>query len=47
MLVSFPRPVASMEAGINVAVEEDIRWKFCHIKSLNLLPEYHDQKQNK
>ena len=37
-LVSFPRPVASMEAGIKVTVEEDIRWKFCHIKSLNLLP---------
>ena len=27
-----------MEAGIKVTVEEDIRWKFCHIKSLNLLP---------
>ena len=37
-LVSFPRPVASMEAGIKVTVEEDIRWKFCHINLLNLLP---------
>ena len=27
-----------MERGIKVTVEEDIRWKFCHIKSLNLLP---------
>ncbi len=27
-----------MEVGIKVTVEEDIRWKFCHIKSLNLLP---------
>ena len=27
-----------MEQGIKVTVEEDIRWKFCHIKSLNLLP---------
>ncbi len=24
--------------GIKVTVEEDIRWKFCHIKSSNLLP---------
>ncbi|BCB37277.1 D-amino acid aminotransferase [Bacillus cereus] len=37
-IVSFPRPIATMEQGIKVTVEEDIRWKFCHIKSLNLLP---------
>ena len=36
-IVSF-RPIAAMERGIKVTVEEDIRWKFCHIKSLNLLP---------
>ncbi|MED4650833.1 D-amino-acid transaminase [Bacillus pseudomycoides] len=37
-IVSFPRPLSLMEKGIKVTVEEDIRWKFCHIKSLNLLP---------
>ncbi|WP_459503592.1 D-amino-acid transaminase [Bacillus sp. C1] len=37
-IVSFPRPTTTMEKGIKVMVEEDIRWKFCHIKSLNLLP---------
>lgn len=37
-LVAFPRPVATMKEGIKATVEEDIRWKFCHIKSLNLLP---------
>lgn len=37
-IVSFPRPISVMEKGIKVTVAEDIRWKFCHIKSLNLLP---------
>ncbi|KEK25123.1 D-amino-acid transaminase [Bacillus gaemokensis] len=37
-IVSFPRPITLMQEGIKVTVEEDIRWKFCHIKSLNLLP---------
>lgn len=37
-IVPFPRPVALMKNGIKVSVEEDIRWKFCYIKTLNLLP---------
>ncbi|MDM5154807.1 D-amino-acid transaminase [Bacillus sp. DX1.1] len=37
-IVSFPRPLSFMKKGIKVTVAEDIRWKFCHIKSLNLLP---------
>lgn len=37
-IVSFPRPISLMKEGIKVTIEEDIRWKFCHIKSLNLLP---------
>ncbi|KFN04647.1 D-amino-acid transaminase [Bacillus clarus] len=37
-IVAFPRPTTTMNEGIKVTVEEDIRWKFCHIKSLNLLP---------
>ncbi|MDM5188478.1 D-amino-acid transaminase [Bacillus sp. DX4.1] len=37
-IVSFPRPLSLMKKGIKVTVAEDIRWKFCHIKSLNLLP---------
>lgn len=37
-IVPFPRPVSLMENGVKVSVEEDIRWKFCYIKTLNLLP---------
>lgn len=37
-IVPYPRPTKTMEEGIKVTVEEDIRWKLCHIKSLNLLP---------
>lgn len=37
-IVPFSRPVSLMENGIKVSVEEDIRWKLCYIKTLNLLP---------
>jgi D-alanine transaminase len=32
-----PRPEEMMKQGMNVITAEDIRWKLCHIKSLNLL----------
>lgn len=37
-IVPFPRPDTLMENGITATVAEDIRWHYCHIKSLNLLP---------
>lgn len=37
-IVPFPRPDTLIENGIKATVAEDIRWHFCHIKSLNLLP---------
>lgn len=37
-LVSAERPYPTMTAGVNAITVEDIRWKHCDIKSLNLLP---------
>jgi len=32
------RNIENMKKGINVITLPDVRWKYCHIKSLNLLP---------
>ncbi|MDY0406345.1 D-amino-acid transaminase [Virgibacillus sp. 179-BFC.A HS] len=34
----LPRNLSNLENGISVITKEDIRWKKCYIKSLNLLP---------
>ncbi len=33
-----PLPEYGRSAGISAIVEEDIRWKYCHIKAITLLP---------
>jgi len=33
-----PLPKKDRSAGISAIVEEDIRWKYCHIKAITLLP---------
>src|SRR5690625_5071754 len=33
-----PRPVQLLENGVKTITQPDLRWKLCHIKSLNLLP---------
>lgn len=33
-----PLPGNDRSAGISAIVEEDIRWKYCHIKAITLLP---------
>jgi len=33
-----PLPENHRSAGISAIVEEDIRWKYCHIKAITLLP---------
>jgi D-alanine transaminase len=33
-----PLPKKDRSAGVSVVVEEDIRWKYCHIKAITLLP---------
>lgn len=37
-LVEAERPFKTMVPGVNAIIVEDIRWKHCDIKSLNLLP---------
>ncbi len=32
------RPISELEAGVSVITHDDIRWHYCYIKSLNLLP---------
>jgi D-alanine transaminase len=34
----FDRPINKLSTGVNVSIEDDIRWLRCDIKSLNLLP---------
>lgn len=34
----YPRPVDFISHGISVITYPDIRWQYCYIKSLNLLP---------
>lgn len=33
-----PLPEYDRSAGISAIIEEDIRWKYCHIKAITLLP---------
>jgi|SRR5690625_100245 len=33
-----PRPLSLLENGVKTITQPDLRWKLCHIKSLNLLP---------
>lgn len=33
-----PRPIQKLKQGVGVITHEDIRWDYCYIKSLNLLP---------
>ncbi|MFD2208294.1 D-amino-acid transaminase [Virgibacillus halophilus] len=34
----LPRNLANLENGVSAIIKDDIRWKKCYIKSLNLLP---------
>src|SRR5699024_2226282 len=36
-VIGFERPTTQMENGVKAIVTEDIRWKRCDIKSINLL----------
>lgn len=35
---NLPRNIKNLEQGVCVATHEDVRWDYCSIKSLNLLP---------
>lgn len=34
----LPRNLTNLDNGVSAIIKEDIRWKHCYIKSLNLLP---------
>ncbi|MBM7540881.1 D-amino-acid transaminase [Amphibacillus cookii] len=35
---TLARPISQLESGVSVVTHDDIRWHYCYIKSLNLLP---------
>ncbi|SEO21070.1 D-alanine aminotransferase apoenzyme [Amphibacillus marinus] len=35
---ALPRPLANLKNGVKAITHKDIRWHYCYIKSLNLLP---------
>ncbi len=37
-LQDLPRPDAKLKDGVRAITEKDVRWDYCYIKSLNLLP---------
>lgn len=34
----WPRPLAKLKDGVGAITQRDVRWEYCYIKSLNLLP---------
>ncbi|WP_373895580.1 D-amino-acid transaminase [Virgibacillus sp. CBA3643] len=37
-ITDAPRNTTNLENGVSVITERDVRWEYCYIKSLNLLP---------